>query len=84
MSFLRDEKNSVGARVGVVFFWVLMACVLMPNLQRFMSLSERHDNLLMALGGVLGLFIGVYAAFGRSRLAVLLAFPSILFGLLPF
>jgi hypothetical protein len=84
VSFLRDERNSIGAKIGVVFFWVLMACVLAPNLQKFISLSERHDNLFIAIGAALGLCVGAYAAFGSSRLAVLLAFPAILFGLLPF
>jgi len=84
VSFWRDQRNSVGARIGVVFFWALMAAVLAPNLQKFLTLSERQDDLFIVLGGVFGLCVGAYAACGSSRLAVLLAFPAILFGLLPF
>jgi hypothetical protein len=49
-----------------------------------LDLPEQHDDLFIALGGALGFCIGAYAAFGKSRLAVVLAFPAILFGLLPF
>jgi hypothetical protein len=84
VNFLRDERNSVGARIAVILFWVFVACVLGPSLQKLMTLPERHDDLFIAFGGALGLCIGAYAAFGGSWLAVLLAFPAILFGLLPF
>jgi hypothetical protein len=84
VSFPRDGKNSVGARIGIVLFWILIIAVLGPNCQNLLNLSERHDDLFIALGVALGLCIGAYAACGRSRLAVLLAFPAILFGLLPF
>ena len=84
MSLLRDERKSLGARIGVVLFWVLVAAVLGPNLQKLLSLAERHDDLFIALGAALGCCIGAFAAFGNSRLAVVLAFPAILFGLLPF
>jgi hypothetical protein len=84
VSFLRDERKSVSARIGIFFFWTLIAAVLAPTLQKLLSLSERHDDLFIALGAALGICIGAYAAFGSSRLAVLLAFPAVLFGLLPF
>ena len=88
MSFLRDQRKGVGAQIGIIFFWVFMvgvvAGVLAPHLQNMLHLPERHDGLFMALGAALGLCIGAYAAFGSSRLAVLLAFPAILFGILPF
>jgi hypothetical protein len=84
VSFLRDERKGVAARIGIVFFWTLMAVVLAPTLQKLLSPSERADDLFIALGGALGFCIGAFAAFGSSRLAVLLAFTAILFGLLPF
>jgi hypothetical protein len=84
VNFLRDERNSVGARIGIVLFWALAIAVLGPYLQKPLNLAERHDDLFIALGGVFGVCIGAYAAFGRSRLAVVCAFPAILFGLLPF
>jgi hypothetical protein len=83
-SFLRDQRNGVGAKIGIVLFWAVVVCVLGPNFQKLLSLPERHDDLFIALGGALGFCIGAYAAFGSSRLAVLLAFPVILLGLLPF
>lgn len=84
MSFLRDERNSVGAGIAIVLFWALLTAVLGPYLQKVLYLPERHDDLFIALGAAFGCCIGAYAAFGRSRLAVVLAFPAILFGLLPF
>jgi hypothetical protein len=84
VSFLRDERNSVGARIGIVLFWTLIVAVLGPICQNLLNLSERHDDLFIALGVALGFCVGAYAACGRSRLAVILAFPAILFGLLPF
>lgn len=84
MNYLRDQRNSVAARIGIVLFWAIVVCVLGPNFQKLLNLSEPHDDLFIALGGALGICMGGYAAFGSSRLAVLLAFPAILFGLLPF
>jgi hypothetical protein len=84
VSFLRDERNSVGARIGIILFWAVVVCVLGPNSQKLLDLPEQHDDLFIALGGALGFCIGAYAAFGSSRLAVLLAFPAVFFGLLPF
>jgi hypothetical protein len=84
VNFLRDERNSVGARIGIVLLWALVVGVLGPNFQKLLNSPERHDDLFIALGGTLGFCIGAYAAFGKSRLAVVLAFPAILFGLLPF
>jgi hypothetical protein len=58
--------------------------VLGPDFQKLLNSPERHDDLFIALGGALGFCNGAYAAFGTSRLAVVLAFPAVLFGLLPF
>jgi hypothetical protein len=84
VNFLREARNSVSARIGVVFFWAFMGGVLGPNLQNLLSFPEPHDDLFIALGMAVGCCIGAYAAFAGSRLAVLLAFPAILFWLLPF
>jgi hypothetical protein len=84
VNFLRDERKSISARIGVILFWALVAAVLGPYLQNVLNLVERHDDLFVVLGAALGFCIGAYAAFGRSWLAVLLAFPAVLFGLLPF
>ena len=84
MNYLRDQRNGVAAPIGIVLFWVIVVCVLGPNFQKLLNFSEPHDDLFIALGGALGFCIGAYASFGSSRLAVFLAFPAILFGLLPF
>jgi hypothetical protein len=84
VSFLREARNGVSARIGVVFFWAIVAAVLGSNAQRLLSFPAQHDDLPIVFGMALGCCIGAYAAFGASRLAVLLAFPAILFWLLPF
>ena len=84
VSFLRDQRKGFWSRIGIIFFWVLIVCVLGPNFQKLLNLPERHENLFIALGAALGFCIGAYAAFGSSRLAILLAFPVVLFGILPF
>ena len=84
MSFLCDQRKGFWSRIGIIFFWVLIMCVLGPNFQKLLELPERHEDLFIALGAALGFCIGAYASFGSSRLAVVLAFPAILFGILPF
>jgi hypothetical protein len=84
VSFLRDQRKGFWSRIGIIFFWVLIVCVLGPNFQKLLNLPEPQKNLFIALGAALGFCIGAYAAFGSSRLAILLAFPVVIFGMLPF
>jgi len=84
VSFLRDQRKGFWSRVGIIFFWVFIVCVLGPNFEKLLNLPEPHENLFIALGAALGFCIGAYAAFGSSWLAILLAFPAMLFGILPF
>ena len=88
MSFLREQSKGVGAQIGIILFWAFMVGVttgvLAPYFQSLLNLPERHLGLLMAIGAALGFCIGAYAAFGNSRLAIVLAFPAIVLGFLPF
>ena len=74
---------SLSMTAAGVFLGAPTPCQLEPNLQKLLNLAERHDDLCIALGAALGFCIGAYAAFVDSRLAVLLAFPAILFWALP-
>ena len=67
-------------RFLVVLFWTVFGVVLALSLE--MLVREHETSMaVFIVGGIVGLAVGLFAALGESRVALVLACPAIIFWL---
>jgi len=73
---VRDDRSPLA--VGALIYWVIVGLVGSLGLASWMHWQDTPTTLVAAVGGGLGLCLGLYAARGTSTLAHVLAAPGFL------
>jgi uncharacterized membrane protein YjfL (UPF0719 family) len=77
---LRERRAAALGRFSVVLFWIVFGAVLAISLE--MLVREPDTSMaVITVGSIVGLVVGLFAALGESKLALVLAFPAIIFWL---
>jgi len=86
MGLLRDirsgERGAASFGGEAIVFWFLAGLALAGVAGYGVGGSEKLALMLGVVGGVVGLCLGFYAAFGGTKFARALAMPGLLIGLL--
>jgi hypothetical protein len=84
LGFLRDIRNG-GSQFGggAVVFWLIAGVALGVGLATLLHLPAAAVGVAAFIAGVLGIGVGLYAGWGTTRLARVLALPGAIFELIP-
>jgi len=81
LDWLRERRDAALGRFSIVLFWTVFGPVLVLSLEMLVGEPETSIT-VFTVGGIVGLVVGLFAALGESKLALVLAFPAIIFWLI--